>query len=441
MATPKSGPPSRKHYLDNLRSYCTAHVITHHTAGSFGVGGPDGPPSALFDKPSPLLTGVLAYDLAFGLSEFFWMSGFLSAESLSKSTDFKFAKGKLLRLGLPALFSTLALDPLLPIIQGRKLDWTAVKKAYTNAFRNFKGITGSAWFTATLLALDLCAALFKRLIYIWSLGGGRSPKLQNLGKLYDMICRYGWMAVAAGSFLIRTKFPPGMKMPIIDAQPAYLLQYAYAYALGHLAYQAKKPRLISMLEKGIPEYNPAKPSAKLSILKPVLFSLATLPIVLLPSYVNTWRSKSKASDASEETEGKDKKPRHTEKGVGLSLGGWTATAALYAIWTEMAFNITAPPHTNYFERNKNHPAKTKLFSPRYSYGAFLFHGPVSWVIGETVDAVLCPGGKKREWMKSRLWEEFGPLIMSGVVGGADVVASFGASVLLTDYVPGLNKLI
>lgn len=446
MATPKSGVPSRKHYLDNLRSYSTAHVITHHTAASFGVGGPDGPPSAMFDKPSPLLTGVLAYDLAFGLSEFFWMSGYMSGESLSRSTDWKFTKGKILRLGIPAVVSTLLLDPLLPVIQGRKFEWAAFKKAYTDAFRNFRGITGSAWFTATLLALDLCAVLLKRFAYIFRLGGARSPKLRTLSKLYDVLCRYGWLAVAAGSFLIRTRFPPGMSMPVIDAQPAYLLQHAYAYALGHLAFRTKKPRLSSMVERGVGEYDPTRASPRLSLIKPIVFAMATLPVVLLPTYIEKMRSKKvqKKADVGSEsgkTETADQgekadEPKYTEKGVGISLGGWNATAALYALWTEMAFSTTAPAHISYFERNHNQSTKSSLFAPANSYGAFMLHGPISWVIGEAVDAVMCPGGKKREWMKSRLWEEFGPLLMSGVVGGVDVVASFQVSRMLSKYIPG-----
>ncbi|ORY65434.1 acyltransferase 3 [Pseudomassariella vexata] len=424
MATPKPNPTSRRHYLDQLRTYCTAHVIVHHTAGAYGYGGAEGPHSACFDKSSPLLTAFLAVNLAFGLGQFFWLSGFLSAESLSRSTDSKFVKSKLLRLGVPTLLYSAFLDPLFAVFRLRQWDFDSIKKAYIEAFLKFRGACGSAWYTATLLVLDLCAVLFKRCLYIWGLGKLKSSKLRSLTQLYVMLCRWGWLVVAGGSFLIRTRWPPGKKLPIIDVQQAYLLQYIYAYGLGHLAFHARKPRMVGLLERDVPDYTPLKPSPRLSLGKAVAFSLGTLPILLLPGFLK-----------------KEKTGPPAGSEMGSNLAGWTTAAAFYALWNELCFNSIGPAQVNYFERNQNQPAKRKLWSPRYSYGAFLLHPPVSWAIGEGVDALLCAEGKQPAWMKSRVWKDLGPILMTGVVGTADLVASFATSMLLVDYVPGVGKLI
>ncbi|KAI0133791.1 hypothetical protein BJ170DRAFT_607456 [Xylariales sp. AK1849] len=455
MATPKSSPTPRKYFLDNLRSYCTAHVIVHHTAGAYGRGGAEGPHSACFDKPSALLTAFLAVDQAFGLGQFFWLSGYLSAESLTRSTNSKFVRNKILRLGIQTLFYSAFLHPLWPVFQLRKWDWASIKKAYSEAFPNFKGAAGPAWYTATLLLFDLCAAFSRRFLYIWGLGQLKSSKVQSLSKLYVLLCRWGWLVVATGSFFIRTRYPPGKGLPTIDVQPAYILQNVYAYGLGHLAFATKKPRMAGLLESDVPDYDPLKSSPRLSLGKAVAFSLGTLPLLLLPGLLKRLGSKKTDLPVENEADSKktgsvdlsdpDRKKASSLAGteVDSTLAGWTTAAAIYAIWNELCFNSIGPAHVNYFERNKNHPAKQKLWSPRYSYGAFLLHPPISWAIGESIDALLCPGGKQNKpaWMNTRVWQNFGPLLMTGVVGTADIVASYATSMLLVDYVPGVGKLM
>ncbi|KAK8066682.1 hypothetical protein PG997_013429 [Apiospora hydei] len=456
MEVTKPSPPTRprrKHYLDNLRNFGTAHVILHHTAASYGYGGgPNGPHSACFDKASPLVTACLAVDLAWGLGQFFWISGYFSAESLTKSSDAKFIKNKLMRLGAPALLYSIFLHPLQAVFELPKWDWASVKKAYVDAFLKFKGAVGSAWHSATILSLDLLVVLLKRFVYVMGLRQMLSAKSPRLGQLYVQLCRWGWTAVAAGSFLIRTKFPPGRKMPLIDVEPSFVLQYAYAYAMGHLAYHAKKPRLMSLVEGGLPDYTPKNTSPKLSLLKASAFAAATLPVLFVPGMVEKYLSRKKTAPADS-----DKKQPSSPEGSGMNnekadqtpditsetnlLAGWTTTAALSAIWAEVLFNTISPAHINYMERNHSTPTKMKLWSPRYAYGAFLLHSPVSWVIGETVDSVLCPDGKKPDWMESKVWQNYGPLIMSGVVGTADVVASYATSMFLIDYVPGVGRFL
>ncbi|KAK3337601.1 acyltransferase 3 [Cercophora scortea] len=426
MPPPTSNPrPGRRHDLDNLRTVCTSLVIATHTAASYAGGGGAPPHSACFDKPSQALLPFIATNYAYGLALFFWLSGQMSAQSLAKTKDWEFVKSKLWRLGLPTLLYSAFLDPLRAVAMLKPgADLNAKVKAYLAEFRNFKGAPGSVWYTATLLIFDLCAVVLRRCFALWNGRGDGFDKSEfsRLARLYGLLSRWGWIGAAAGSFLVGTKYPPGKPMPWLFVQPSCLLQYIYAYTLGHMAYHLGRPRMTGMFDR-------------LSLTKAVALSVGTLPILLLPGYLRG--GKKPESDKTEEEKKRELKGDEKD----FNLGGWTWTAALYATWTEFTFNTVAPAMMLTFYEKHTKPSKARLWGPRYAFAAYLLHSPVSWFINERVDALLVPNGKKPAWMSSKLWEDLGPILMTGAVGALDVVASFGTGLLLIDYVPGAGHIL
>ncbi|KAK3315851.1 acyltransferase 3 [Apodospora peruviana] len=397
---------ARRHDIDNLRSFCTAHVIAHHTAIAYGgIDGAMPPHSALFDKASPLFTPFIATNLAYGMGLYFWLSGKMTAQSLSRSkSDTAFIKSKLWRIGVPTLVYSAFIHPLQTVIEKPRKDFKSNIKAYFDEVRSLDGVKGPVWYNATLLVFDIAAVVLGRMLS----AQGKASRLSLLAKIYGPLARWGWLGVAGASFLLRTKLPPGKFMPVIGVQPAYLLQYIYAYCLGHVAFHLGKPRV---------------PGPDWSVYKAFAVSLATLPLLFVPNFLK-------------------KKGEDGEEGAGgLELGGWNWTAAIYAAWQEFSFVTIAPAVMAAFERNYNHPAGAGIWSPRYSYAAFLLHPPVSWIADMGVTSLLCPGGERPAWMNSRVWQEFGPLLMTTVMSAVNIAGSFGLGRVVINYVPGVSSIL
>lgn len=439
MASPKPPPGRRAHYLDNLRTFATTLVIHQHAAVAYGGAGAMPPHSACFDKSHPAMLPILGINASYGMGTLFWLSGRMSAKSITKSKDWDFVKAKLMRLGIPTLLYSVFVDPLQAVTLTPRDNLREALEAYFKEVLNFKGVTGSCWFPATLLVFDLCAVVLKRCRALWRSGRAGSSEFSSLAKLYVLLSRWGWLAAAGGSMLASSKFPPGKPLPFIHVEGFYVIQYLYAYALGHMAYHLGKSRMPSLYEKG--------PNDKLSLYKATALSLAALSLAMLPAYLKSRKGETEENENQEkikETENggsAENTGKPTPKDDVLRLGGLNMTTALVAAWSTFTFHTMGPALVSVFERNQNHPAKTKLWSPRYSYAAFLLHSPISWFVGLSVEKLTCPQGKRPEWMASKAWADLGPIVMGGAVGLVDIVASFGLGQLLIDHVPGVGNFV
>ena len=106
---------SRLSFLDNLKVFLTALVLTHHVNCSFGgcgedswflIVGLDGPP--VF---SGFVSTLSVLDQAFFMSLFFFVSAYFVPSSYKKKGLQKFVAGKRTRLLIPALFVFFVVSP------------------------------------------------------------------------------------------------------------------------------------------------------------------------------------------------------------------------------------------------------------------------------------------------------------------------------------------
>ncbi|OIW26907.1 hypothetical protein CONLIGDRAFT_717103 [Coniochaeta ligniaria NRRL 30616] len=436
-SSPKSVVPrgaGRKYWLDNLRGVMTTIVILNHTAAAYGGGGTH-PHPAGFARPSPVLLPYVAFHYAYGLGQFFWLSGNLTAASLSKGSWREFVKSKLLRLGLPALLYSVFLEPLQAVaLRPRFLEGglRANLRDYWRAVRDFKGWltpgAGTVWYTMTLLIFDLSTLVLQRCFRLFGSGRSKSAEFSRMARLYGQLCRWGWLVVAGSRFLVSTRFPFGYELPVVNVQPYYLPQHIYAYVLGYMAFYLGKPRMTSLYDRQ------SGPLGKLSMAKASAISLAALPIVFIPSILRARRAANKKSEKSKDT------VTPTDD-TGLQLSGWTADAALFALWNEFTFSTVGPAFMSLWERNYNQPGKRRLWSPRHAYAAYLLHSPISWFVGQGLHTLMCRGGDRPAWMDSETWQNLGPLVMTTTAGYIEVAASFGAGMLLIDHVPGAGAIL
>jgi glucans biosynthesis protein C len=440
MATSNNIISLRRHDLDNLRVFLTELVISHHTSIAYGGAG-SWPFKSSCVSATQTASGALTifnvFNQSFFMGLFFGISGRVSAQSLAKTdrspeaSRWGFVKSKLLRLGMPAVFYTVAVAPLVRTLALQNWSVATIRDCWADYFRGLRGVRGPVWYMVTLLGFDIAAALLKpsaTQVADYS-SNSKQPKIID----YRTVGRWGWPLVAATSFFVRLYYPVGAVFEeIFSVQPAYLAQYVFAYALGHLsfAYGESQPapssadtRPMGTKLENPPETGADVPLTRFSLSSAVSLSLLSLPLCFAPSILGG-------------------RPSNMSTVVSNLIGGWNLSALAYALWNELSFITVGPALIDYFKRWHSSPTMSSILRPRYSYAAFLAHGLVSSVIEVGVDQMmLSVPGLQATLFESFVWQNVGPIVMTTAVSLVNIFASFAAGKLLLEFVPGLNRII
>lgn len=428
MATSNNVISLRRHDLDNLRTFLTGLVTVHHT--SLAYGGAGGWPfrSAAFPGDSPLLLSFNMVNQSFFMGIFFWISGRVSAQSLQKTTDLgAFIKNKALRLGVPALAYTLVVNPVVRLMTLPTLDASSVRKFLGAYYTGLRGVRGPIWYTATLLSFDAVAVLIRKL------RGSPENNVRRPGKVdvYEMLKRYGWLAVVIGNFLAKKRYPFGASLPIISAQPVHAFQYIYAYSLGYLSYSRDErtmkgtfdPTLASIKAEGSknPEMQNTKATKHISLVTALMMSSLSISLIFLPRYLDTGDWFNKTAEQL--------------------FGGWNLPSFIYVAWNELSFNLIGPALMSYFDQWHNKPATSSTWNARYSYAAFLLHTPVSVAIELLVEKFMFSNVFSKSLNDNRLWQSTGPVVMTFTVGLASAWTSSFLGRKILEWIPSLKNII
>jgi glucan biosynthesis protein C len=211
-------------YLDNLKILLVVGVIAVHTAITYGLDGSwylesyDQMTSAVVD----LVTVVLGIGWLFGLGLFFMIAGRLSGPSLDRTGPRRYARERLIRLGIPLVAYTLLISPFLEYVDYR---WNA---GGTRALWPFVGeqvwhvAPGPTWFLEALLAFTLGYALLRQL----RPQAEPPPRTALHGRQVAAIA----LAIAVTSFATRFAFPVGSEQ--FHLQLAVFPQYVILFSLG-----------------------------------------------------------------------------------------------------------------------------------------------------------------------------------------------------------------
>jgi peptidoglycan/LPS O-acetylase OafA/YrhL len=439
---------SRRHDLDNLRSFLTGLVVVHHTALTYG-GFTRGwyyesplSPSAI----SPPVLVMVAVNQSYFMGLFFWISGRLSAQSLERSGPSHFAKNKLIRLGIPAVIYTLLVHPITICIVYAGWDLGRIGNVFANYFKPLRAIHGPVWYTALLLVFDLVATGIAQLRYRREgHEADESDAKPALASSYRTLSRWGWLGVAAASFFVRLFYPVGKETSyIITLQPAYVSQYIFAYIIGYLAYFEDESRLVgpfdpavrpagvqlgSASEPGQPfqdgesqlvSVNPGRKSRPILYLAIALTgSIGTLALLALII----------------------RESRTLDTDIDKDRGGWNVAAAMLALWNEYSFVTLGPAIMTRFEAWRDRPTTSWVWKARYSYAAFLLHPPVIVALDMLVDMILVMLGADKWAVSVWLWKAFGPITLTIVIGILGAAASFVVGRWVVDYVPWVKRAV
>ena len=417
--SPATQLSARNHGLDNLRAFLTTLVILHHTAIVYGGAGGWKLRSRCFPPESVMLITFNAIDQTFFMALFFFMSGHFTRIQMSKKRALRSAviRSRLLRILLPAMVYTMLVEPTLNIMV-----WAWDKGASDGAFADVwsiylsywthvRGIRGPVWYLALVMIFDMIAVLF-----LWS---GEDPSQEVwrniLSQGKPFWAPVAWVMTILSSFAVRLVYPVGKVWAPLSLQLAYLPQYVLAYFGGH--FSAVSDDLFVLIPF---QYDTRNALRKLFL--SLMLSLLSLGLLTV---------------MEEKMMGID-----VERVIQLTRGGLNIPALVYAAWNEMGFALIGFALVAAFLQYGDFPWTCgNLWLPRYSYGAFLLHPPVSLGIELALESFMgCQAGDRRSH-RHGFWPLFGPMLMTLVVGLVNILASWTAAWSLLSTVPLVSRII
>jgi glucans biosynthesis protein C len=214
-------------YLDNLKVLLVVGVIAVHAAITYGLDGSWYLES--YDEMADVVVAavgvVLSVGWLFGLGLFFLIAGRLSGPSLERKGAGRFARERLVRLGIPLLGYTLLVSPFLEYVDyrwnahGQEALWPFVSRQVWHL------APGPTWFLEALLVFSLAYALLRRLSRKAHLLAREPLRARDVAAVV--------VALALISFAVRFAFPLGSEQ--FHLQLSVFPQYAILFALGAAA--------------------------------------------------------------------------------------------------------------------------------------------------------------------------------------------------------------
>ncbi len=233
-------PSTRLAYLDTLRAILISLVIALHTAIAYGaVGDWTYVDPAKSEIAGILLTFVTTIVQAFSLGLYFFISGYFTPGSYDRKGGITFWKDRLLRLGLPMLVYTFALNRIPNYFAG------VARGEFTISFWKYFSLTffrdadeGPTWFIFALL-LFLVGYTIWRLAtnLLFKQNFNWLSKIKTPGKI--QILSFG-LIVSVLMFLIGLKSKVGDTIEvfgIFNLMTIFFAQYILFFIAGVLAYR------------------------------------------------------------------------------------------------------------------------------------------------------------------------------------------------------------
>lgn len=227
----KTSAKTRLAYVDILRVALVMLVVAHHAGQAYGPTGGNWP----ITNPtiSPVLGPFFAVNAMFFMGLFFLISGYFVPRSLDRKGGKEFMKGRLIRLGIPALFfGWIIFAPMIYFAQGEPLSF----------FEYVQYMYGMSWQVPYLHLWFLLHLLLYSTVYLlWrQITKGQNRKATAVPlPTYRAILIFV-IALALVSFVVRIWYPIDRWVALfwlVPSEIAHLPQYVALFALGILAYR------------------------------------------------------------------------------------------------------------------------------------------------------------------------------------------------------------
>jgi len=219
---------SKIYYIDRLKVLLTILVVMHHASVTYGA------PGGWYYAEKTTLMGALipmtlfvSINQAYFMGFFFFLSAFFIPASFQKKGAGVFIKDRLKRLGIPLLFYSFVLSPLLGyLVNYFAKGHTVSYLQYLQGFDHWIDF-GVLWFVAALLLFTLFHVLMQIWIKYIPITGIRVP---GPGRILLFAIGIGII-----SYLVRIYFPVGWVLHPLGFQLGHFTQYIALFILGLLA--------------------------------------------------------------------------------------------------------------------------------------------------------------------------------------------------------------
>jgi surface polysaccharide O-acyltransferase-like enzyme len=370
--------PKKIFYIDNLKVGLITLVILHHVLNTYGAeGGWYYTQKTTITGAATAMVVLITINQSFFMGFFFFLSAYFIPGSYNKKGAARFVKDRLLRLGIPLVFYSFILSPVLIYLVyyfGKGHHITFIQ--FLGGFHDWINF-GVLWFVAALL-------LFTLVYVLWRIVNKKYKSKPLAAPSSRMILGFA-AAVGIVSFLVRIVFPIGWILNPVGFQLAYFSQYVVLFILGLVA--AKNNWLDTF------PYNNGKRFPRYA-LRLLLFFPATLIIEKAVKSPEAWFT-----------------------------GGLHWQQLLYAVWEQLlAFSIIVALLT-YGKKlwNKSSALMAKL--SRNAFAVYIFHPLVLIALSLSL----------RNW-------DVDPALKFLVVVPLAVVCSFSLASVIT-LIPGVRKII
>lgn len=270
-------------YVDNLKVVLTVLVIMHHAFITYGAPGGWYLTEKTTLKAALIpMTLFVATNQAFFMGFFFFLSAYFTESSYNKKGALKFLGDRLKRLGIPLIFYSFILSPVLSYLvyrfaQGNNITYLQFLGGF-HPWINF----GVLWFVAALL-------LFSVLYVVVRLWFDKKPGIVK------PMPPGGWKIIlfttvlALASYFVRWLFPVGWILKPVGFQLGHFAQYVALFALGIIA---SRGRWLNNVNYQLGKSFAIMALVMIVVLFPVLYAVVTIsksPIETLNGHGN-WQS-------------------------------------------------------------------------------------------------------------------------------------------------------
>jgi fucose 4-O-acetylase-like acetyltransferase len=213
-------------YIDNLKVVLTVLVVLHHTFITYGApGGWYYSEKTTQATTQIFMTVFVATNQSFFMGFFFFISAYFTESSYQKKGATRFIADKVKRLGIPLVFYSFILSPVLSYLvyrfgQGHNITY----KQYLSGFHHWVDF-GVLWFVAALLLFNLLYVAVRLLF--------KNVKLLPLEQMPCILTIiFFTLTLALGTYLVRCIFPVGWVLQPVGFQLGHFVQYVALFILG-----------------------------------------------------------------------------------------------------------------------------------------------------------------------------------------------------------------
>ena len=216
------------YYIDNLRVLLIVLVVLHHSFITYGA-----PGGWYYKEPtihqaalSPM-TFFVTINQSFFMGFFFFLSALFIESSIEKKGIGRFVTDRLKRLGIPLIFYSLVISPVLNwYVERYGYDKRISFGQYLSGYHHWVDF-GVLWFVAALMLFTFIYILIRPLIRF------NPEKLRPVpGNTAILLFAF---SIGIISYLVRIIFPVGWILKPVGFQLAYFSQYIAMFILGIVA--------------------------------------------------------------------------------------------------------------------------------------------------------------------------------------------------------------